>query len=116
MRHCLKSSTAPSESQLGVVLFNGKEIEMEARALYMNAMEVKKANGVKVVPFVNDTYKENKRMESELQRMEIEYEEEKHARRCRAIREMKDDLMCVISGISLVVSMVAVGLMCAAFL
>ena len=89
---------------------------MEVRALNINAMEVKKANGVKVVPFVNDTYKETKRVEAELQRMELENKARQYSRRFRAIREMKDDLMCVISGISLIVSMIAAGLMCAAFL
>ena len=75
-----------------------------------------RANVVKVVPFVNDTYKENKRIESEIIRKELENKARQYSRRCRAIRETKDDLMCVISGVSLIVAFISAGLMCAAFL
>lgn len=99
---------------------------MEARSLYMNAMEIAKAKEkanvvgfpkrIEVISCTNDTYKESKRIEAELQRMELENKARQYSRRCRAIREMKEDIMCIISGVSLVVSMVAGGFILAAFM
>ena len=75
-----------------------------------------RVNVVKVVPFVNDTYKENKRIESEIIRMELENKARQYSRRCRAIREAKEEVVYLVEGIALVVAMVSAGLMCAAFM
>ena len=84
-----------------------RESKMEARA-YMNAMEVAKAKEkanvvgfpkrIEVISCTNDTYKENKRIETELQRMELDNNARQYSRRCRAIREMKEAIWLWASG------------------